>query len=106
MVLACLGILVGISPSWMIAGFVFAFTARDLAKLRQRLPNLDRPDMVIKIERGYVRWLVVVNGIGLLLAELALLIRLKLGFGLLFLTGILVILALSRLVAGLRHSRP
>ena len=107
MAIACLGILVRVSPAWMIAGFVFAFSAWDLEKLTQRIMEiLDRPDMVMKIEHRYVRWLAIVNGIGLLLAEIVLLIRIKLGFGVLFITGILLILALSRLAAGLRQSRP
>lgn len=100
---AAAGLLQGLGAGWMLFGLVAALTAWDLDDFLHRLESVERVEGQRGLELAHLRRLLVVNGLGLLLASVALGLRLDLGFGAVLLLGGLAILGLSRVVVFLRH---
>ena len=97
------GLLLGVGVGWMLVAVVAALSAWDLDAFARRLRNAARVANRDDLEGQHLLRLLVVDGLGLALAAAALGVRLRLGFGLVVLLGILVILGLSRTISLLRH---
>ncbi|MBN1873407.1 MAG: hypothetical protein JXA33_04185 [Anaerolineae bacterium] len=94
----------GVGSGWMLAGAVAALTAWDLDHFIQRLrdaPNIEHAQV---LEQQHLRRICIVNGIGGVLAGVALIIRLHLHFGVMFLLGLIAIAALTRALTFLRRA--
>jgi hypothetical protein len=106
---AAAGVLLGLAAGWMLAGLVAALSAWDLEHFGRRLHSVDWEDgnrahaaLRRDLERDHLWRLLVVAGLGLLLAALALGVRVRLTFLAAVLLGLLAALGLSRAVAFLR----
>jgi len=97
---AAIGLLLDLAAGWMLLGLAGALTAWDLDGFLHRLRSVKRMDAPIRrdLEYRHLRRLLVVDGLGLLLAAVALGIRLKLAFGTVLLVVLLAILGLSRAI--------
>lgn len=100
---AALGIWLGVAAGWMVGGLVLTLSAWDLDHFAWRLRYAHCTGAIRSLEWGHLRRLLLVDAIGLLLATVALTIRLQLGFGLAFLLGIVAIIGLGRVITALRR---
>jgi hypothetical protein len=87
----------------MLAGVVAALAAWDLDHLSQRLLSVKVAEDVRACERGHIRRLLGVAGLGLLLGAIALASQVRLGLGQVFLLGLLAMVGLSGAVRFLRR---
>ena len=87
-----------LAAGWMLIGLTGALTAWDLDGFLHRLRSVKRMDAAARrdLEYRHLRRLLVVDGLGLLLAAVALGIRLELKLGVVLLVGLLAALGLSR----------
>lgn len=100
---AAAGLLQGVGAGWMLAAVVAALGAWDLDAFVRRLKNAARVEGQDDLERQHLLRLLAVDGLGLVLAAVALGVRFRPGFGLAVFLGILAILGLSRAIGLLRH---
>jgi hypothetical protein len=101
-VAAAAGLLVGLGAGWMLAGLVAALAAWDLHHFSHTLESVPRVEGARSLERRHLQRLLIAVGLGVLLAVVALGIRVTLGFGLVLLLGLVAVLGLSQAVAFLR----
>jgi hypothetical protein len=101
--MAAAGLLLGVGAGWMLLAVVAALSAWDLDAFVRRLKDAARVVDRDALERQHLLRLLMVDGLGLGLAAVALGVRVRLGFGLVILLGILAILGLSRVISLLRH---
>ena len=87
----------------MLMGVVAALAAWDLDHLSQRLMSVKPGEGVRACERGHIRRLLGVAGLGLLLGAVALASQVRLGLGQVFLLGLLAMAGLSGAVGFLRR---
>jgi len=88
---------------WMLLGVVAALAAWDLDHFAQRMKKGGHIEGAQALERRHLLRLLVVSGLGLLLAAVALEIKITLQMGTALLLGVLAILCLSRAVGFLRR---
>jgi hypothetical protein len=100
---AALGLLPGLGAGWMVCGVVAALSAWDLDRFARRLGQAGQVEKVRRLEAVHLRRLAVVDGVALLIATVALGIRVEIGFGMALLLGGLAILGLSQMVGALRR---
>ena len=87
--LSAVQVIRGSVPWLMVVVMVLALSAWDLSCFRQRLMDAGQDDMRRSIEKRHLRRLLMVNIIGLALAELAISIQLRISFyALLFIGGV------------------
>jgi hypothetical protein len=84
-------------------GLIAALSAWDLDHLTQRVKNASQVGERHDLEQRHLWRLLIVDGLGLLLAEAALHIRVRLDFGLALLLGLLSIVGLSQALRFLRR---
>jgi hypothetical protein len=87
----------------MLIGVVAALAAWDLDHLVHRLRSVKHGEGVRTLERGHIRRLLSVAGLGLLLGAIALVSQVRLGLSLVFLLGLLAMLGLSGAIRFLRR---
>jgi hypothetical protein len=97
------GLWLGLETSWMVSGLVVALSAWDLDHFARRLRRVAQVDKVRRLEAIHLRRLAIVGGAALLVAAVALSIRVELGFGMALLLGVLAILGLSRVIGSFRR---
>ena len=100
---AGIGLWLDLSLGWMLLGAVAALCAWDLDHFAQRMRAAGRVEDAPALERRHLQRLLLVAGLGLLLAFLSLEIRIRLTFLVALVLGLLTILGLSRAVAFLRR---
>jgi hypothetical protein len=88
---------------WALFGMVAALSAWDLGHFAQRLRFAGQVEDVCGLERQHLRRLLIVDGLGLLFASIALVIRVELGFGLALALGLLAVVGLSQALRFLRR---
>ncbi len=97
------GIWGGIGAGWMLIGLVAALSAWDLNHFFHRLQLAQKDDVIKELEYGHLRRLLIVDCLGVLLAGVALIVKIKAGFGvILFLTAVAIV-CLSRFINLLRR---
>jgi hypothetical protein len=96
--LAVAGLLLEVAAGWMLAGLVAALGAWDLDGFFARVERVAWVEGRRDLERRHLWRLLVVDVLGLLLAAVALGLKLEFGFGVAVLLGLLVILGLSRAI--------
>jgi hypothetical protein len=100
---AAFGLWLGAGTGWMLIGVVAALSAWDLDHFTQRLSGAGRVESARDLERRHLQRLLTVDVSGLVLAIVALGIKVEFGLGTATLLGLLVILGLSRMVGFLRR---
>jgi hypothetical protein len=99
---AAVGLWLDLGDVWMLLGVVAALSAWDLDRFAQRQRNVGRVENVQQLERRHLRRLLIVDGLGLLLAAAGGL-KIKVSFGAALLLALLAVLGLSRAVGFLRR---
>ena len=100
---AVVGLWLNLGAGWMLLGVVAALCAWDLDHFVQRLMSVGRVERERELERAHLQRLLIVSGLGFLLAAVALGINVKLDFGAVFLLALLAVLGLSRAIGFLRR---
>ena len=100
---AVVGLWLNLGAGWMLLGVVAALCAWDLDHFAQRLMSVGRVERERELERAHLQRLLIVSGLGFLLAAVALGINVKLNFGAVFLLALLAVLGLSRAIGFLRR---
>ena len=101
--LAAGGVLAGLPAGWMAGGLVVALVAWDLDAFIGRLGAAGRVEGRRDLERRHLLRLIVVAGLGLALALVALGVRIQLGFAAAVLLGLIAAWGLGRVVRFLRR---
>ena len=101
--LAGFGAWLGLSPFFMLFGFISALAAWDLTTFRQQLQQSDVVEPETTLQRDHLRRLGLVTGLGLLLGTVALTIQFQLNLLWALLLGFLIIIGLSRVIRGVRE---
>ncbi len=97
------GVWIGLGAWWMLLGVVASLSAWDLNHFLYRLQFAQKSKLMKQLEFCHLRRLLIVNGLGLGLAGLALMFHITIGFGTtLFLTA-LAIVCLSQFIRWSRH---
>lgn len=100
---AAVGLWLSLQAGWMLFGVVAALSAWDLDHFVRRLWRAEQTEKVRHLEAIHLRRLAIVDGVALLIATVALGIRVTLGFGVALLLGGLAILGLTRAIGLLRR---
>ncbi len=100
---AAAGMALGLGAGWMLAGLVAALSAWDLAAFAAWLQGVQPADKAKALVRRHLGQLLIVDAVGLLLAGVALYVRLRLSLAVLLLLGLVLILGVSRAVSFLRR---
>ena len=101
-VASAFGLWFGFSPGWMFAGGIFALFAWDMTDFRQRLRGMANDDDTRGIERRHLARISLLALIGLVLASIAMLVRVQFTFEWSALLVIVTLLGLGQLVAWFR----
>ena len=102
-VAAAVGLWMGLPAGWMLVGVVAALSAWDLDHFARRLRSVERVEMRPALERLHLRRLVSVDGLGLLLAGMALGVQYKFSFDVALVLGLVAVVGLSQMVSYLRR---
>jgi hypothetical protein len=94
--LAGYGLLQHAGAGWMLVGLVAALTAWDLDRFVQILSAVERIENRASLERRHLQRLVLVDGLGLLLGAVALLVRTRISLALMLLLGLVIVMGLYR----------
>lgn len=100
---AAAGLWLDLGDVWMLLGVVAALSAWDLDRFARRQKNAERVENVQQLERRHLWRLLIVDGLGFLLAVVGLGLKIKVSFGVALLLVLLAVLGLSRVVGFLRR---
>ncbi len=100
---AVAGLSLGLGAGWMLLGLVATLCAWDLQRFVLCLDGVARVEAGQALERQHLQRLLIVAGLGLFLATVALTVEIRLSFLLALLLGTLAVLGLSRAVSFLRR---
>ena len=89
---------------WLLVGVVMLLVAWDLSEFSERLSRLAPERVSPKLVRSHIMRLCYVSGVGLGLGGLGMVIKVRLGFGITIILGLLVFVGLSGAVRFLRRS--
>lgn len=103
-VAAAVAVLNGVWGGWPVIGLVAALVAWDLDEFAQRLRAAGRVDDVPGQERRHIQRVLIVAGIGGLLAIVGLVLQVRLSFGLAHLLAALAMLGLSLVIGIMRRA--
>ena len=101
--LAGFGLWIELSPGWMISGALGALLAWDLTDFMRRLRYAPLKDDLRALERRHLARLSIVTIAGVLLASIAMLIRVEFTFEWIMLLTLVTVLGITQLVSWLRR---
>jgi hypothetical protein len=101
--MAILGLWLAVPDDWMLLGWVAALSAWDLEHFARGMADAGYVEDVQDLERGHLRRLLIVDELAVLLGELALRIKVEIGFGTVFVLALLAVFGLSRAIRFLRY---
>jgi len=101
--LAGFGLWIGLSPGWLISGSLGALLAWDLTGFMRRMDGSFATDDVRGIQRRHLTRLSIVAVVGVLLASIAMLVRLEFTLEWMMVLALVVVLGVTQLVAWLRR---
>jgi len=102
--LAGFGLWIELSPGWMISGALGGLLAWDLTNFMRRLHFAPATEDLRGLERRHLIRLTIVALAGLLLASIAMLVRLEFTFEWMLLLTLVAVLGVTQLVAWLRRA--
>jgi hypothetical protein len=97
-VVAAVGAWLDLSPVLLLVGLIAALSAWHLDGFARQLQRVDAVERERALQRRHLRRLLLVDGLGLLLAVPALTLQINLNFGLALVLGLIAFLGLSRAV--------
>jgi hypothetical protein len=100
---AAFGALLELSPLPLVIGLIAALSAWDLGEFDRQLQRADAVEGEHVLKRRHLRRLLVVDGLGLLCAMVALAVQVRLSFGLALVLGLIALVGLSRAIRFLRR---
>jgi hypothetical protein len=100
---AAVGMWLDLAAGLMLAGLVWALSAWDLSAFARWVSSVQEAEKAKLLLWQHLRRLLVVDVVGVLLAGVALAIRLRLGLALMLLLGLVLFLGVSRAVTFLRR---
>ena len=100
---AALGTLLELNRVLLTVGLIAALSAWDLNGFAGQLRRVDAVEQEGTLKRRHLLRLLTVDGLGLLLALLALVVEIKLSFGLALVLGLAALLGLSRAIRYFRR---
>ncbi len=103
-VAAAVAVLYGVWGGWPVISLVAALVAWDLDEFAQRMRAAERVDDAPGQERRHIQRVLVVAGIGGLLAIVGLVLQVRLSFGLALLLAALAMLGLSLIIGIMRRA--
>lgn len=103
--LAGFGLWIGLSPGWMIAGALGGLLAWDLSDFMRRLQFVHITDDKHGLERRHLIRVTIVALVGVLLASIAVLVRLEFSLEWMMLLALVGVLGVTQLVAWLRRGK-
>ena len=101
--LAGFGLWIELSPGWMISGALGALLAWDLTDFMRRLRFAPWMDDLRTLERRHLTRLTIVTVVGVLLASIAMFVRLEFTFEWIMLLTLVAVLGVTQLVSWLRR---
>ena len=101
--LAGFGLWIELSPGWMISGALGALLAWDLTDFMRRLRYAPMMDDLRELERRHLTRLTIVTVVGVLLASIAMLVRVEFTFEWIMLLTLVAALGVTQLVSWLRR---
>jgi hypothetical protein len=101
--LAGFGLWIELSPGWLIAGALGGLLAWDLSEFVRRLDVAPKSEDLQGLQRRHIARLTIVALVGLLLASIAMLVRLEFTLEWMMLLVLVAVLGLTQLVAWLRR---
>ncbi len=102
-VAAAVGAWLDLSPVLLVVGLIAALSAWDLDGFARQLKRVDAVEQKQVLQRRHLRRLLLADGLGLLLAVLAVTVQVDLSFGLALILGLIALLGLSRAIGFLRR---
>jgi hypothetical protein len=102
---AVAGTWLALNPILLLVGLTAALSAWNLDHFVRQLGEVDAVEQERTLKHLHLRRLLIVDGLGLLLAVLALTIRIRLSFGVALTLGLIALLGLSRAIRFLRRER-
>lgn len=102
-ILAGFGLWIELSPGWMISGALGALLAWDLTDFMRRLRYAPLVDDLRALERRHLARLSIITIAGVLLASIAMLVRLEFTFEWIMLLTLVTVLGITQLVSWLRR---
>lgn len=99
---SALGLWFGLTPGWMFSGGIFALFAWDMTDFRRRMQSVAADDNARAMERRHIARISLLSLIGLFLASIAMLVRVKFTFEWGALLVFVILLGLGQLVGWLR----
>ncbi len=100
---AAAGTWLDLKPLPLVAGLIAALSAWGLDDFARQLRHVDAVEREQALKRRHLRRLLIVDGLGLLFAILALKVQIKLRFGLALVLGLVALVGLSRAIGFLRR---
>ena len=97
------GLWFGFTPGWMFSGAVFALFAWYITDFRRRIRSMAADDDTRGMERRHIARISILSLAGLLLASIAMLVRVEFTFEWGVLLVIVILLGLSQLVGWFRR---
>jgi len=101
--LAGFGLWIELSSGWMISGALGALLAWDLTDFMRRLRFAPLMDDLRALERRHLTRLTIVTVVGVLLASIAMLVRVEFTFEWIMLLTLVAVLGVTQLVSWLRR---
>ena len=95
---AAVGALLGLNPLLLLIGLVAAISAWNLDGFARRMDSVDALEHEGVLKRRHLQRLLLVDGLGLLAGAVALIVRVRLTFGLAVVLGLAALIALSRVI--------
>lgn len=103
-ILACtIGLWFGFTPGWMFASAIFALFAWDMTDFRSRMHLMAVDDNMRGMERRHIARVSILSLVGLLLASVAMFLRVQFTFEWGVLLVLVIVLGLSQLVGWFRR---
>lgn len=100
---AIAGIHLNAGADWMLLGVIASLSAWDLHHFVLRLTLVQKSEITEKLEYAHLRRLLIVDCLGLVLAGVALMIKIEIGFGIALLLTAIAIVCLSYFISSLRR---
>jgi hypothetical protein len=88
----------------LVLALTAALVGWDLDHFQRRMQHSVNPEQFERIEKQHIRYVLLVCGTGLLIAEGTLLVRIQLNFWVAFIAALLVLFGLTRTIALIRRS--
>lgn len=99
---SAIGVWIGLTPGWIFSGSIFALFAWDMTDFRQRMNSIAIDDNALGMERRHIARVSFLSLAGLLLASIAMIVKIKFTFEWGALLVLVILFGLGQLVLWFR----